>query len=108
MAEDAGEKKPPSLEEFSKRFDAARGSEINEKQLQSGEGAQMGQGLKVASELLAAFLVGGGMGWGLDALFSTDPWLLLVGLGFGFAAGIRNVIRAMDEMDEEQADNNSD
>lgn len=67
----------------------------------------MGQGLKVASELLAAFLVGGGMGWGLDFLFSTPPWLMLLGLGFGFAAGIRNVIRSMDEMDRGQSGENS-
>ena len=103
MADDAGGNKPPSLEEFSKRFEAARGPEKEESTPQQGEGAQMGQGLRVASDLLAAFLVGGGLGWGLDRLLDTAPWFLLVGLGLGFAAGIRNVIRAMDEMDRDQS-----
>lgn len=102
MADDAGGNKPPSLEEFSKRFEAARGPVEQESDNQRGEGAQMGQGLRVASELLAAFLVGGGLGWGLDRLLGTKPWLLLVGIGLGFAAGILNVIRAMEEMDRDQ------
>ena len=55
----------------------------------------MGEGLRVASELLAAVIVGTGIGWGLDRVFDTSPWITIVGLAFGLAAGLRNAMRAM-------------
>ena len=33
------------------------------------------------------------LGWGLDSLFGTKPWLTLVMLFLGFGVGIRNVVR---------------
>ncbi|MEL7485759.1 MAG: AtpZ/AtpI family protein [Pseudomonadota bacterium] len=97
--DDAGDADPPSLEALSKRIDAARGAHAPKPQ--AGAGVEMGRGMKVASELLAAFLVGGGLGWGFDAVFGTFPWAALIGTGFGFAAGVLNAMRAMDEQDRE-------
>lgn len=37
---------------------------------------------------------GGALGWFLDRRLDTGPWLFLIGLALGIAAGIRNVIRA--------------
>jgi ATP synthase protein I len=56
--------------------------------------------LRFATELFAATLVGGAMGWGLDWLFHTRPFLTIVLFLFGAAAGIRNVIRASKEFNE--------
>lgn len=50
-------------------------------------------GLRVLSELVAGVLVGAGLGYGLDTLFGTKPWLLLVFVLFGVGAGMRNVYR---------------
>ncbi|MBU0994532.1 MAG: AtpZ/AtpI family protein [Proteobacteria bacterium] len=33
----------------------------------------------------------------LDRRFGTNPWLTLIGLGFGIAAGFSNIIRAINK-----------
>jgi ATP synthase protein I len=44
--------------------------------------------------LLAALIVGGGLGWLADTyLFATQPWGMVVGLVLGAAAGILNAYR---------------
>lgn len=40
-------------------------------------------------------MVGVGMGLALDRWLGTSPWLLLVFLVFGFAAGMTNMLRSM-------------
>jgi len=100
MAEDAGKQQPPSLDEFSKRLDAARGDPATAETSRAGLGRSTGRALRVASELLAALLVGSLIGWGLDKLLGTAPWLLLLGIGLGFAAGVLNVSRAMKELNK--------
>ena len=54
----------------------------------------MAIGLRLSAELLAGVLVGLGIGWGLDRWLGTGPWLLLVFVLLGTAAGIFNVIRS--------------
>jgi len=43
-------------------------------------------------EVGVALAIGMGIGWGLDKLFHTQPWLLVIFTGFGIAAGFRNLI----------------
>ena len=86
---------PPSLDAFSKRLDAARGDPDAGKPEGGGTGAALGRAMRVASELLAAILVGTLLGWGLDRLLHAEPWFLLAGILFGFAAGLWNLYRAM-------------
>lgn len=66
-------------------------------------GSLLGMAWRLSTELLVSVLVGAGLGYGLDRLLGTKPWLLILGLGFGFAAGIRGVIRIADKMDAEMA-----
>lgn len=55
----------------------------------------MGQAIKVSTELLAALIVGGGLGWVIDTyLFDSGPWGLVLGLVLGLVTGIRNAYRA--------------
>lgn len=42
--------------------------------------------------MLAAIIAGCGLGWGADQLFHSLPWGLLIGLAFGIAAGMRQLI----------------
>jgi F0F1-type ATP synthase assembly protein I len=49
----------------------------------------------VGLEFGLSVLFGLWAGQWLDRKFSLYPWLTLVGLGFGTAAGIRNLFRAM-------------
>ena len=64
----------------------------------SGDGAAnasgMARGLRLSSELVVGVLVGAFIGWGIDKLLSSSPWGMIVFLLLGFAAGVRNVIRA--------------
>lgn len=43
-------------------------------------------------EVGVALALGMGIGWGLDKLFHTQPWLLVIFTGFGIIAGFRNLI----------------
>ena len=58
------------------------------------------RGMRLGSEFIAAILVGTGIGYLLDLWLKTSPWLLLVMLMVGFAAGVLNVIRAASEMNK--------
>ena len=42
-----------------------------------------------------AVFIGLGIGVWLDRKFDTSPWLTLIFLGFGIAAGFRNIGRAV-------------
>jgi ATP synthase protein I len=58
------------------------------------------RGMRLASEFAAAILVGAGIGWLLDTWLHTAPWLMLVMLLVGFAAGVLNVVRSATEMNK--------
>ena len=54
----------------------------------------MSMGLQAGSEFIAAILVGGAIGWGLDWLLHSKPAFTILFFLLGVAAGIWNVIRA--------------
>lgn len=56
-------------------------------------GAAMGQAMKIAIELVVGIAVGGFIGKVLDDQFGTAPWLLILFLMLGFAAGLLNIVR---------------
>lgn len=105
MAHHADKQEPPSLEDFAERLDAAQRGTTDAEAAKRGQA--MGQGFRLASELLAAMLVGPGLGWVVDRFAGTSPWGLLAGIFIGFAAGVMNVARAMQTPGEElDGDNN--
>lgn len=60
----------------------------------------MSRGLRLGSEFIAAILVGAGVGYLLDLWLGTGPWIMLVMLLIGFAAGVLNVTRTVNEMNK--------
>lgn len=61
----------------------------------------LGQAVRVGTNLLAALIVGGGLGWSMDSyLFRTEPWCLVGGLILGLIAGIRNAYRSAQRWDQ--------
>ncbi len=60
----------------------------------------MSRGLRLGSEFIAAILVGAGIGYLLDLWLGTSPWIMLVMLLAGFAAGVLNVTRAASDMNK--------
>lgn len=55
----------------------------------------MAVGLRVGVELVAAMVVGVGIGWALDRWLGTRPLMLIVFVFLGGAGGIANVWRMM-------------
>ena len=57
--------------------------------------AGLGQAMRVGTDLLAALIVGGFLGWLVDSyVFDSTPWGVAVGLVLGLLTGIRNAYRA--------------
>lgn len=92
------EENPSSVEDgFEARLAAARRAQKQEPGA-GGQGGAMGMAFRLSTDLVSAVVAGGAIGWGLDWLFGTGPWLLLLFFFLGIAAGIRNVIRTATEM----------
>ena len=64
-------------------------------------GRGMAYGMRMAAELVAAVIVGGAIGYGLDRWLGSTPWLFLLFFVLGFAAGVLNVVRAYERMQKE-------
>ena len=64
-------------------------------------GSFMGSAFKLGTELVAAVAVGTIIGFILDTLFDTKPWLIIIFFFLGTAAGILNVIRTANRMQKD-------
>ncbi|MBY8976430.1 AtpZ/AtpI family protein [Rhodobacteraceae bacterium NNCM2] len=58
---------------------------------------------RMTFELIAAMVIGAGMGWGLDSLFDTLPLFLIIFWLLGFASGIRTVMYTAKEVNDKAA-----
>jgi ATP synthase protein I len=54
----------------------------------------MGMALRLGADFVAGVVVGVALGWGVDRLFGTAPWGLVVFVLLGFAAGVLSVLRS--------------
>ena len=68
-----------------------------------GRRRDMAYGMRMAADLVAAVLVGSAIGWGLDWVLGSRPWLFLAFFLLGFAAGVLNVVRAYERVQRELA-----
>jgi ATP synthase protein I len=106
-----GEISPEQREAFRKRSDSI-GKRLEEAKArrappQAGDerarGEAFARAFRFVAELIAGVGVGGFIGWALDRQFGTAPWLLVVFVALGFAAGLLNVIRAAQKAQDEAA-----
>jgi ATP synthase protein I len=97
-----GEISPQQREAFQQRS-SALGKRLDEVKArrnppQSGDARARGEAFarafRFVAELLVGVGVGGFIGWVLDRQLGTAPWLLVLFVTLGFAAGLMNVIRA--------------
>lgn len=65
--------------------------------------SQAQQAWRMVIELVAGLGIGLGMGFGLDALFGTQPFLMIVFCLLGFVAGVRTMMRTANELNSEAA-----
>jgi ATP synthase protein I len=87
------------LDSLSQRLDKAKGEDQARKRAREGSRG-MGPGLSMGVELVAAVLVGAAVGWALDRLFNSGPWLLIVFFLLGMVAGLRNAMRKAEQMSQ--------
>ncbi len=101
------DKPPPSLEDLDERLRKARSSQ--EHTNTPTQSASIGQALRLATEMAAALVVGAVIGWFLDSWLGTRPWLLLLFLVLGMAAGTMNAYRTATRLRDaaEDEDKNS-
>jgi ATP synthase protein I len=92
-----------ALEDLGKRLRHARKKEP-EAPSNKARGQSFGLALRLSTELIAGVVVGGLIGLGLDMLFGTTPWLMLVFFFMGSGAGILNVMHTAQGMNEKDAD----
>ncbi len=95
-------KEPRPLDDLGARLRKARGpqeSEARRETSRSGS-AGMGLGFRIATELVAGIAVGTLIGYALDGWFGTRPFLMVVFLFLGAAAGTMNVYRAAKGLDD--------
>jgi ATP synthase protein I len=104
-----GELSPEERAAFERRVDQL-GDKLKRAEAQHDTGRQggdalqgrgMAYGFRMSSELVGAIVVGGLIGYGLDRLLGTLPWLFLLFFVLGFAAGILNILRAYRQMQAE-------
>ena len=89
-------------EEFKTRLKIAKSKIKNQFDIdQEKKGSFMGSAFKLGTELVAAVAVGTIIGFILDTLFDTKPWLIIIFFFLGAAAGMLNVIRAANRMQKE-------
>jgi ATP synthase protein I len=100
--------KPPSFDDLGNRISKVR----REAGLDEPEGADtdhavgagLGAGWRISIEIVTALFVCTGIGWSLDYWLGTKPWLMLVFLVLGAAAGINNAVRTALRIDAAAAE----
>ena len=80
------------------RAQGVRPAQAAADRVRQGEMTGMGRAFRLASEFVAAIVVGGALGFGVDWLFKSQPWGIVIFMLLGFAAGVLNIIRATAEL----------
>ena len=85
------------LEELDARLREARGKPDRSGPATGAEnstpGSALGLAMRVGVELVSALAIGVVIGWLLDRWLGTGPWLMVVFILLGSAAGVLNVYR---------------
>jgi ATP synthase protein I len=87
--------------ELGRRLDEVKGRNPIPQQDTRARSTAIGVGFRIAVELVVGVAAGGFIGWLLDRQLGTRPWLLLVFLILGIAAGMLNVFRTAQRMQKE-------
>lgn len=88
------------LKELEARIAAAKG--VEDKPHQEEHYSQAQQGWRMVIEMVSGLGIGFGIGYGLDALFGTQPFLMVLFTLLGFAAGVKVMMRTAKEFQGKQ------
>ncbi|MGB3553567.1 MAG: AtpZ/AtpI family protein [Jannaschia sp.] len=87
---------PDRLRALEARIAAAKGPEAKDHMEEHYSQAQLAW--RMVIELVAGLGIGFGIGYGLDVLLGTQPFLMVVFVLLGFAAGIKTMISSAKEI----------
>lgn len=88
---------PKRLDALDQKLEAAKKARQPKPREESHiSGAQAGW--RMVTELVVGLLLGFGIGFGIDHLADTGPWFMLIFTLFGFAAGVRTMMRTAQEI----------
>lgn len=93
--DDRKDTQKPANDDFDDRIDRLTSKNEKKPSTMRLTEKNMGVGFKIATELLAALVVGVGMGWLLDDWLGTKPWMLILFFFLGSAAGVLNVYKTV-------------
>ena len=95
------------LADIEERLRKAREKRGEVRQVESPN-SKLGIAFRLVTELMAAVIVGGAIGWGLDRVLGSGPFLFIVMFMVGVAAGIFTVVRSAQQMNRDQAAKDAD
>ena len=87
---------PDRLKQLSERLAEAKGTDPKPVEENHITAAQAGW--RMVTELVVGLLLGAAIGYGIDSVFGTLPWFLIVFCMLGFAAGIRVMLKTAEEI----------
>ena len=83
------------MRDLDRRLDESRAARRRDEQSPLEPPRQgYGMAMRLGADFVAGVVVGAAIGWGVDRLFGTTPWGLIVFLLLGFGAGILSVLRS--------------
>ena len=88
------------LAELEKRIEAAKSAKTS-KPHQEEHYSQANLAWRMVIELVAGLGIGFGIGYGLDHLFGTMPFLMVLFIMLGFAAGVKTMLRTAQEFQKD-------
>lgn len=92
------------LREIEARIARLKGEATDKAEPTTGDHYSQGQvAWRMVTELVAGLGIGFGIGLGLDAVFGTRPFLMVLFIFLGLAAGIKTMMRTAAEVGRQQA-----
>ena len=92
--------KSPEFKELDSRLQAAQARPTPQEPSRKDAASGLGAAFRIAVDLVAGVAVGVAIGLLLDRWLGTAPWLLIVFFLLGSAAGIRNVFKTAQRLEE--------
>ncbi len=89
------------LAALEERISAAKGAGAKKPHVEEHY-SQAHMAWRMVIELVAGLGIGFGIGYGLDAVFGTRPFLMVLFIFFGLAAGVKTMMRSAQEMQDQQ------
>ncbi len=99
-----GEEPLPSLEVLAERIEAARPKPAKYRPRYDERG--MGLVFRLVAEFLGCVAVASGIGYALDHGFGWFPWLTIICLFFGLAAGVITLYRTAQDLSQKSTSAN--